>query len=129
MIVQLCELILIQLTIRLFDQEQLLFFEIARGGALKISLHHFQKGSCFWSNRNYIFVSTECKRINYHYFRERISCLIVNYIPSTGLSITDVTIGLYLNRISAVDENNEVHIKVHNNLHVDYIHILSSSKM
>lgn len=29
---------------------------------------------------------------------------------STGTSLTDVTIGLYLNRISAVDENNEVHI-------------------
>lgn len=27
---------------------------------------------------------------------------------STGASLTDVTIGLYLNRISAVDENNEV---------------------
>lgn len=65
------------------------------------------------------------KRIKY-YFRERISCSIFNYyIPSTGASLTDVTIGLYLNRISAVDENNEVHIKVHNNLYIDYIRILS----
>lgn len=35
-------------------------------------------------------------------------CALSSCMLSTGTSLTDVSIGLYLNRISAVDENNEV---------------------
>lgn len=45
---------------------------------------------------------------SFHGFFFRVRLLTFVHVMPAGTSITDVSIGLYLNRISAVDENNEV---------------------